>query len=238
MIKNYKNLDKYNFSTKVGFNAVLLKLRYRHLSKYFKGKTCLELGCADGEGTKILMNYFDSTVAVDGSDKLIRKAQKEIRSEKVTFIRSYFEDFEISEKFDTILLAHVLEHVDNPEFVIKKVVEFLKENGVLIIDVPNANSIHRQAGVLMKMLKNKYQLNQADKSIGHKRVYDMERLLRDISASGLALVDKGGLFLKPFSNDQMGAILPKNAIEAFNSLGVKYPEIAAEIYVICKRRVK
>lgn len=228
------NLDKYKFSTKEGFNAVLLKLRYRELSRYFKGNTCLELGCADGEGTKILVRHFKRVVAVDGSSKLISKAQNEIHGHRVLFICSYFEDLECNEKFDTIVLAHILEHVDDPVAILKIAKKFLDKDGVMIVDVPNALSLHRQVGVLMGMIKTVYSLNSADLSIGHKRVYDLNSFKRDIKKAGLKVISAGGLFLKPFSNAQLEKILDRKGIVAFNKIGKKYQDIAAEIYVICR----
>lgn len=226
-------LDHYNFSTKEGFNATLLKLRYKELSIFFKNGSCLELGCADGEGTKMLLPHFEKIVAVDGSEKLINKAKKEITNKKVSFYVSFFEDFETDEKFDTVILAHILEHVDDPLPVLQVAKRFVKNGGVVLIDVPNALSIHRQVGVLMGMLPSEYSLNEADHSIGHQRVYDMTLLKKDIEKSGLKVVNEGGIFLKPFSNGQMESLLDKSGILAFDEMGKRYPAIAAEIYTIC-----
>lgn len=228
------DLDQYNFSTKKGFNSVLLKLRYQEIKKYFKGKSCLELGCADGEGTKILLKHFNRVVAVDGSEKLINQAKEEIRSKKVSFIHSLFEKLELNKKFDVVILPHILEHIDNPIAILKKSKRFLKRNGVMIVDVPNAISIHRQVGVLMGMIRNEYSLNSADLSIGHKRVYDFNLLKRHIRKAGLKIINEGGVFLKPFSNAQMERLLDKKGVYAFNEVGKRYPGIAAEIYVVCK----
>jgi 2-polyprenyl-3-methyl-5-hydroxy-6-metoxy-1,4-benzoquinol methylase len=228
------NLDKYKFSTKNGFNSVLLKLRYEKLSKYFKGDSCLELGCADGEGTKILLKHFKRIIAVDGSQKLVAEAKNEISSNRVTFICSYFEDLKFNEKFDTIVLAHILEHVSDPLRTLKIARKFLKKGGVMIVDVPNALSIHRQVGVLMGMIKSEHALNSADLSIGHRRVYDMNSFKKMAKKADLKIIREGGLFMKPFSNVQMEKLLDKKGIHAFNEVGQRYPEIAAEIYIICK----
>jgi 2-polyprenyl-3-methyl-5-hydroxy-6-metoxy-1,4-benzoquinol methylase len=42
------------------------------------------------------------------------------------------------------MLTHILEHVDDPVQVLKIAKKFLKEDGVLIADVPNAHSLHRE----------------------------------------------------------------------------------------------
>lgn len=226
-------LNNYKFSTKDGFNSTLLKLRYVHLSKFFKGDRCLELGSADGEGTKILLEYFKSVAAVDGSSKLLNLAKKNVNNKNVLYIESFFEDLDLKEKFDTIVMGHILEHVDDPIKVVKVAAKHLKPKGVVIIDVPNAMSIHRQVGVLMGMLRSEYELNAADKSIGHKRVYDMDKLIKDVESGGLKVKKNGGLFLKPFSNAQMEKILDKKGINSFNEMGIKYPDISAEIFVVC-----
>lgn len=228
-----KNLDEYKFSTKEGFNSTLIKLRYDYLSKSFKGKSCLELGCADGEGTKILLNYFDRIVGVDGSERLIKKARKEIKNKKVDFVVSYFESLNLNEKFDTVFLGHILEHVEDPVRVIFSAKKFLRKKSVMLVDVPNALSVHRQVGVLMGMLSSVYSLNEADISIGHRRVYDLNKLEEDVKKAGMKVVETGGLFLKPLSNSQLEKILDKKGIVAFNEVGKRYPNIAAEIYVIC-----
>lgn len=227
-----KTLDNYKFSTKKGFNSTLLKLRYNYLSKYFKGQTCLEMGSADGEGTKILLKHFKRIVAVDGSKRLLDKAKEEINNKNVMFVHSYFENLELYDKFDTVILAHILEHVNDPVSVLKTASKYLNKNGVILVDVPNAMSLHRQVGVLMNLLKSEYDLNTADMSIGHKRVYDMNLLSKDILSAGLKIKNKGGIFLKPFSNAQMENILSKKGIMAFNLMGLRFPDIAAEIYIV------
>jgi len=230
-------LDSYDFSTKRGFNGRLLKIRYQELRPYFKGSTCLEVGCGDGEGTKILLQYFRRIVAVDGSQKLIQGAANEIQSKKVLFVHSLFEDFKIAEQFDTIVSGHILEHVENPVKVLRHISGSLKRGGVFLIDVPNAFSIHRQMGVAMGLIKNEHSLNEFDRSVGHRRIYDFQNLMRDVGKSGLRVIHKGGLFLKPFSNDQMEELLQKDiidagALRALTEMGKRYPEIAAEIFVV------
>jgi len=227
-------LDQFEFSTKDGFNSVLIKERYDTLQRFFKGDSCLELGCADGEGTKILLQNFKRVVGVDGSGRLIKQAKANIKDRKVEFVCSYFEHFKTKERFDVIYLGHILEHVDNPIIVLKDTKTFLKKDGIMIIDVPNAMSIHRQAGVLMGTLKNEYELNDADRSIGHKRVYDLGLLKKDITKAGLEVIEEGDIFIKPFPNNTMLKLINNNNLKAYSHLGAKYPEIAAEIYIICK----
>lgn len=137
------DLNALKFSTKDGFNARLLKLRYEELRRFYVGTTCLELGSSDGEGTKELVPDFERIVAVDGSSDAIETVNREIQSDKVEAICSFFEDLELDEKFETVLLTHILEHVDDPVQVLNIAKQFVTDDGVIIVDVPNARSFHQ-----------------------------------------------------------------------------------------------
>jgi SAM-dependent methyltransferase len=51
--------------------------------------------------------------------------------------KNYFQ----GEKFDVITLFHVLEHVYQPEQLLKNISGLLKDDGVVYIEIPNANAI-------------------------------------------------------------------------------------------------
>ena len=58
------------------------------------------------------------------------------------------------QKFDIIILSHVIEHIYQPKDFIAMVMKLLKTNGVLVITTPNANSLLSKAsGKYWSMLK-------------------------------------------------------------------------------------
>lgn len=231
--KEKEHIKNLKFSSKKGFNSKLIEFRYKTLSPFFNRGSCLELGCADGKGTELLLPYFRKVVAVDGSSKLIKSLRRNIKSKKLTTIVSLFEEYNPNEKFDTIIMGHILEHVKNPILILKRAKKWLKKNGIILIDVPNANSLHRQAGVKMGLLKKCTDLNESDIKVGHRRVYTIKTLQKDIKKAGLKIKKIGGVFLKPLSNKQIEDTWNKRMINAFYELGKEYPEIAAEIYAVC-----
>ena len=87
--------------------------------------------------------------------------------------------------------------------LLKHVKKFMTDDGIILITVPNANSIHRLVGVEMNLLKSKYELNQSDLKVGHKRVYDFEGLERDVNGASLSISGSGGYNLKMVSLSQM-----------------------------------
>jgi 2-polyprenyl-3-methyl-5-hydroxy-6-metoxy-1,4-benzoquinol methylase len=235
MDQEKQRLKSIKFSSLKGFNSKLIEFRYKTIAQFFKGKRCLELGCADGKGTEYLLPYFEEVVAVDGSEKLINILKERIKSRKLKAYVSLFEEFKPKFKFDTIILGHVLEHVLDPVLILRLSKKWLKKGGVILITVPNANSLHRQAGVLMGLLKKVTDLNESDIEIGHRRVYTIKTLMRDIKKAGLKIKKWGGIFLKPLSNKQIEESWSDDLINAYYELGKKYPEIAAELYVVCSK---
>jgi hypothetical protein len=69
---------------------------------------------------------------------------------------------------------------------------------------------------------------------GHRRVFNPESFRRCFLAAGLAIEVFGGYWLKPVSNAQIEATWTSQMLEAFMQLGERYPDIAAEIYVVAR----
>jgi 2-polyprenyl-3-methyl-5-hydroxy-6-metoxy-1,4-benzoquinol methylase len=229
-----QKLDSY-LTSYTRFNDWLIRRRYQRLKEFFKGDSCLEMGIAEGAGVEDLLKSFKKVTVVDGSKTAITTIKQRFPTNALTGIHSYFEtmDFD-STKFDTILMAHILEHVDDPIVVLKQAKRFIAPNGVLIIDVPNGNSLHRQIGVKMGLLGKSTDLNEADISIGHQRVYVPETFKKDIESAGLEIIHFGGMFIKTLSNLQMEKVYDSKQLEVLFEVGENNPDVSAEIYIIAK----
>lgn len=138
--------------------------------KFFRGKTALELGPASGYMTKYLVECFDKLTIVEGSKTLIDQIPDYVNVEKINCL---FEDYTPYNTYDTIIINHVLEHIDEPIRFLSKVCEWLSDDGICILGVPNAKSFHRLAAVKMGLLSSEYDLNSRDLELGHCRVYDL-----------------------------------------------------------------
>ena len=229
-----ENLNTY-VASYTDFNGWLAEKRYQIFQDHYKGSTCLELGPAEGQGTAHLLAYFDKVVSVDGSQTFIDDLESKFGSnKKFTSVCSYFEDLELDEKYDTIILAHILEHVDNPNEILAVAKKFLNKDGVIIADVPNANSLHRQIGVKMGLLAHNTELNDADKSVGHKRVYTPEEFQKEIKKAGFEIIKFGGTFIKITSNSETQQKFSDEQLNAMVQIGLDNPEIAADIFIVAK----
>jgi 2-polyprenyl-3-methyl-5-hydroxy-6-metoxy-1,4-benzoquinol methylase len=214
------------------FNSWLIRKRYEHLSQYFTGTSCLEIGCGDGSGTIILNNHFLDLTVADGSSTALYNIGTILPKVKRHFLD--FEQLSLSNKYDTIVLAHVLEHVNNPQIVLEKAKEHLAPGGVLIVDVPNADSLHRQVGVEMGLLNHVTDLNETDISIGHRRVYTQYEFYEEIKKLKMNIKDFGGMFIKVLSNSQTEEVFNEDQLNALFQVGVDNPSIAAELYTVLK----
>lgn len=217
---------------KLGFDLKLVLNGYKQFKPFFKGENALELGPATGYMTKLLINDFNHLYLVEGSKTLIDQIPD---YNNVTKINSLFETYTPDINFDTVILNHVLEHIENPVELLKKIYGWVKDDGVFIVGVPNAKSFHRLAAVKMGLLKNEYELNERDLELGHYRVYDFELLKKQVLEAGFCILYEGGVFLKFLSNNQIEELLDNRIIEAYFNLGADFKQNSAEIFLVLKK---
>jgi 2-polyprenyl-3-methyl-5-hydroxy-6-metoxy-1,4-benzoquinol methylase len=205
---------------------------YRSLKPYFKGNIGCELGPSTGYMTKYLLNDFEQLDVIEGALELLQQIPD---NKKLTKYHSLFEDFTPARKYDTIIMNHVLEHIEKPVELLANISTWLNDDGVFLIGVPNAKSFHRLAAVKMGLLSSEFELNDRDKALGHYRVYDFKTLVEHAQQAGLKLLNKGGVFLKFMSNAQIEATCNESMLEAYYALSSDFAENCAEIFVVCKK---
>ena len=198
-----------------------------------KNGSVLELGPAEGVMTDRIVKDFENVTVIESSKKFSNMLKKKYKHIEV--YNSLFENFKSYKQYDNIILGHVLEHVKNPIGILKKIKKNLTKNGILFCAVPNARSLHRQAATILGMLDNEFELNISDKHHGHRRVYTPETLRSDFINSGYNISFFGGYWIKSLSNKQIEKTHSLKMIKAFMKLGERYPDIAAEIYVVAKK---
>jgi len=243
--KNYLNNSAKWYDSNEGFkqdwgtfHKYLMSYRFDTIKPWLNGDYCLEFGTADGESTQYLFKHFKKVIAVEGAEHFAKKVNKRFlqftKQGHFELYISLFEDFVHVDKFDVVLALHILEHLKNPIDFLKHASTFVKSNGVLIIMVPNAQSIHRLAAVKMHLLEKSHSLNPQDIKLGHTRVYYPDELTQHICAAGLDIIEQGGIFFKPLTNKQIQDNWNKQMMDGFYELGKDFPEYAAEIYAVCR----
>ena len=136
-------------------NAIKKNLlqRFWHTSRFVQAKKYLEtvdarqildVGCNSGTFTKQVYNVFPESriYGIDISQKAISYAKQKYKN--ISFNVAWAEKLPFKNKsFDLITCFEVLEHVDNPEKIIKEMSRVLKKRGNMIIIVPTENLLFR-----------------------------------------------------------------------------------------------
>ncbi len=207
---------------------------------FFKKGNFLELGSYKGEFTNRFVPHFDDITCVEASDEAIKVAKKTLEG-KVKFINSLFEEATLPAKYDNIVLTHVLEHIDDPVAVLKRVNdEWLSDTGRFFLVCPNANAPSRQIAVKMGLISHNAAVTSAEADHGHRITYSLDTLERDAKAAGLNVVHRSGIFFKALANFQWDRLLNTDIIspaylEGCYELGHHYPDLCSSIFLLCEK---
>jgi 2-polyprenyl-3-methyl-5-hydroxy-6-metoxy-1,4-benzoquinol methylase len=152
-----------------------------------------------------------------------------------------FEDATLPRKYDNIVMTHVLEHIDDPVKVLKRINdEWLSDTGRFFLVCPNAEAASRQIAVKMGLISHNSAVTPAEEAHGHRITYALDTLERDAKAAGLKVVSRSGIFFKALANFQWDKILKtdivsKEYLEGCYQLGQQYPELCSSIFLLCEK---
>ncbi len=207
---------------------------------FFKKGNLLELGSFKGDFTKMFLPYFEDITCVEASDEFIKITKKELGN-KVQFINSLIETAILPTKYDNIVLTHVLEHLDTPVAVLKRINdEWLTDNGRFFLVCPNANAPSRQIAVNMGLISHNSAVTSAEKKHGHRITYSLDTLECDVKEAGLNVIHRSGIFFKALANFQWDKLLKTDIIspeylEGCYQLGHRYPDLCSSIFLLCEK---
>ena len=213
----------------------------RSFEPFFRKGSLLELGSFKGDFTRRFLSYFDDVTCVEASQDAVEEARKKL-GDKVTFVNSLFEKATLPKRYDNIILTHVLEHLDDPVLVLKRINdEWLAEGGRFFLVCPNANAPSRQIAVKMGLITHNAAVTPAEAEHGHRCTYTLDTLERDAVAAGLKVVHRSGIFFKALANFQWDRLLQTDIIteaylEGCYKLGQQYPDLCSSIFLMCEKR--
>ena len=241
--RNYNKELKDTADHKYAYNFdfdVMHRFMIQSFEPFFRKGNCLELGSFKGDFTRRLTPLFTDITCVEVSDEAIEIARTEFGN-KVKFIHSLFETATLPEKYDNIILTHVLEHLDNPVSVMKRINdEWLSDTGRFFLVCPNANAPSRQIAVKMGLITHNSAITPAEAAHGHRITYSLDTLERDAKAAGLKVVHRSGIFFKALANFQWDRLLNTDIIseeylQGCFQLGQVYPDLCSSIFLMCEK---
>lgn len=106
----------------------------------FENKTVLEVGCGTGAtGFAVSQCGAKSVMAIDYSEEAIKTCRSSFKSDNLEYTCLDFA--EITGEYDVIILQEVIEHLDDPEGSIVKLMEHVGETGQLVLTCPNFTNL-------------------------------------------------------------------------------------------------
>ncbi len=237
--KELKDTTGHKYAYNFDFD-VMHPFMLRSFIPFFKEGNFLELGSFKGDFTKRFLPYFNDITCVEASNEAIEIARI-LLGDKVKFKHSLFETVTLPVKYDNIVLTHVLEHIDNPVALLKRINdEWLSDNGRFFLVCPNANAPSRQIAVKMGLISHNSAITPAEKEHGHNITYTLDTLERDAKAAGLNVVYRSGIFFKALANFQWDRLLNTDIIsqeylEGCYQLGQQYPDLCSSIFLMCEK---
>ena len=221
---------------------VMHPLMVRSFEPFFRSGTCLELGSHKGDFTQRLVPYFGNPAitGVEASPEAIEVARSKLHPD-IELVNSTFENAELPRRYDNIVMTHVLEHLDEPVQVLKRINdEWLAEGGRFFLVCPNANAPSRQIAVKMGLISHNAAVTPAEAEHGHRITYTLDTLERDAVAAGLKVVHRSGIFFKALANFQWDRLLQtdivsKEYLDGCYKLGQQYPDLCSSIFLMCEK---
>jgi len=109
------------------------------IHKYKASGKLLDIGCGPGFFLAYAERYYDAH-GIDISEYVIREAKQRTHTAKLSVGDVTDLDYK-NDYFDIVTCFDLLEHLPNPALALQEFYRILKENGILIIRVPNTCSI-------------------------------------------------------------------------------------------------
>jgi SAM-dependent methyltransferase len=165
-------------------------------------RQALDFGCGAGRLVVGLASRFNSVTGVDVSPGMLDAAARDCKERAISNVQFFLSDDQLSlvqGKFDFVHSFLTLQHIpqDRGEVIISRLLQLLEPAGVIAVHVPFARhdsaakqALHaaRKSFVPINVLVNLLKRRSWDHPFMQMNMYDMNRLLRLFTDSGISEV--------------------------------------------------
>lgn len=172
------------------------------------GKTILDVGCAAGYIGGELKKNGNKVFGLDISEKAVQDARKVLDDVIVGNIEDIILPYR-EKQFDVIICADVLEHLFQPEEVLAKLGKYLKDDGVIIVSLPNV----AHWSVRLSLFWGRFEYEDAgllDK--GHIRFFTYDSALKMFGRAGYNIKKYDIVISLPKGLNKLASFLRFNAL--------------------------
>jgi len=169
---DYLNPDTYSMHAKI-------------LECVGNNKKVLDVGCAEGNLANVMFSHECEVVGIEIDEKSAQNAKKFCKEVVVGDVESTELPNKYHDYFDYILFADILEHLKEPLVVLKRSKKYLKDDGFVIISLPNISNWRMR----LKFLLGKFEYqNTGVLDIGHIRFFNEKSAKKLLKDAGFEIV--------------------------------------------------
>jgi len=200
----------------------------RYTQNHNKQTLCLDIGCGPGVITTLVSSHGIRTVGIDQSTSMLELATSSIQQQGLDSLTKFLcasvplpleLETQYTNSADLIVCSSVLEYIADWQTALRQFHLLLEPNGILLISLPNRDSIYRafERGLKKTPLSNnlyiKYQHHQFDPGAINGQLQEL----------GFSVIDKA-FFALPFHNQLSGIF------------GTNRPEWLATMFLVAAQK--
>ncbi len=227
-----------------GFEAEMVRYRRKLVLNrlaHHAPRSVVELGCGtdlQAEGYLREGGSWTDWIVVEPSQTFADHARASSLP-NLQVVQGFFEEVtnQLPDGADFMLCSGLLHEVPDSDDLISSMRQKMGPSTALHINVPNAQSMHRQLAKAMGLIDNLKEISQRNAKLQQPRVYDLPDLVTQLEGHGLTITTTGGYLVKPFTHKQMEPLvseLGREVMDGLFELGKRLPTLASEIYVEAK----
>lgn len=209
-----------------------------------RNKHLLDVGCGNGAQTIEFLKYVNSCKAVDIEYQRLedfKKRLKELNINNCEIKQMDASQLEYPDNtFDAVVSIETLEHVPDPEKTLKEMKRVLKNNGDLILSVPNKWWIFETHGAALPLLPwNRVPFfswlpKKIHDKYAHARIYTQKEIINLVENSGFKIV-KTEYLMPPLDKVRNKKIQSAFRKLLFNLENTSFKCIGVSIFVFAKK---
>lgn len=183
----------------------------------------LEVGCGTGS-TLIKLKEIHKAQEIYGfelNEKMVQDHIKDINKVIIGDVEQIDPPFQ-DEFFDFIIFGDVLEHLIEPEKILKKYMKFLKSDGTIIASIPN---IKNYTILFDLVIRDKFEYKDAgilDRS--HLRFFTKKEIIKMFNGCGMDIIEMRTNFSFPMNiiNKKLNNFINKHSFPGYSFFTIQY----------------
>lgn len=125
-MSKYNNLNKCPYS-----------VHQRIIDSVGQNKNILDVGCSEGTLSKKMKENDCTVIGMELDEEAAKTARKFCKEVLIGDVESIKMSSDYEKYFDIIIFADILEHLREPSEILVRFSKYLKDDGLIIISVPN-----------------------------------------------------------------------------------------------------